>query len=208
MEFTELFASFEDIFKTKLNTCIPCKIVNVDEDRVDVRPVYNGGKIGTTKNIQLETGEDAVIDEYELPVIINVPIVMLVNSTARITIPCNVGDEGLLIISQRDINNWKDGKGASLETLRKFNINDGFFLPFINRKIENYSNNSIVIEYKNARIELKDNDIEIKGDISLNGDLTINGDADITGECTIGGIAFSTHTHNVIAVGSPTGVPQ
>lgn len=34
------------------------------------------------------------------------------------------------------------------------------------------------------------------------------GDVKIDGECTIGGIAFSGHKHQVIAVGSPSDVPQ
>jgi len=199
---TELLANFENTFKSNLHTCIPCKIEAVKDDRVDVRPLYKGVKIGNKKQIQIETGEEVIVEDYQLPLIINCPLVMLVNSNARITIPCEIGDSGLLIISERDINNWRDGKGDVLDSLRKFNINDGFFLPFINQKITDYSNSSIQIQYKNSKIELKDGDIEIDGNLKIDGNLEVSGDA------TIGGISFLSHTHNVIAVGSPTGTPQ
>lgn len=205
---TELLSNFENTFKSSLHTCIPCKIEAVKDDRVDVRPVYQGVKIGNKRQIQIETGEEVIIEDYKLPLVINCPLVMLVNSVARITIPCDIGDTGLLIISERDINNWRDGKGEILDSLRKFNINDGFFLPFVNQKITDYSNNSIQIEYKNSRIELKDGDIDIVGDLKITGDLDITGDVEITGDTTIGGISFAMHTHNVVAIGSPTGPPQ
>jgi len=199
---TELLANFENTFKSNFHTCIPCKIEAVKDDRVDVRPVYQGVKIGNKRQIQIETGEEVIVEDYQLPLIINCPLVMLVSSVARITIPCEIGDSGLLIISERDINNWRDAKGDVLDSLRKFNINDGFFLPFINQKITDYSNSSIQIQYKSSKIELKDGDIEIGGNLKIDGDLEVSGDV------TIGGISFLNHTHNVIAVGSPTGTPQ
>jgi hypothetical protein len=141
---------------------------------------------------------------------------MLINSNARITIPIEVGDSGLLIISENDIYNWKNNKGNSLNSIRKFNINDGFFLPFINQTISSFATDGIEINYKGKKIKITDSLIsmtgnsKITGDLEITGDLKVDGQATITGEATISGIAFSTHKHSYVSPSGPaiTGVPQ
>jgi Phage protein Gp138 N-terminal domain len=217
---SSVLKQFEYELKKKIHTCIPCKVVAIENARVDVQPVFKDTKIGLGREILLETGEYVKVEDYEYAIIQNCPIVALINSNCRITLPISVGDEGLLLISERDINNWKDGISDTLDSLRKFNINDGFFIPFINQTITNYTTDAIEINYKGKKIKISDSLIEITGDTKITGKLDVIGNTKITGnfettgtlkvsgDATIGGISFLTHTHNVIAIGSPTGAPQ
>lgn len=220
MNETSLFREFENSFKTKLHTCFPCKVIAIDTEtaRVDVQAVFKNVKIGTTLQKTLETGEVVRVDEYEMPIICDVPIVALINTNSRITMPIEVGNTGLLIISEKDTYNWKNNISTSLNSLRKFNINDGFFLPFINQSINNYLFNAIEINYKGKKIKITDSLIEITGNskivgnLEVTGNLKVDGDieavnAKITGDATIGGISFLQHKHTSAAPGSPTSPP-
>jgi hypothetical protein len=211
---TANFRDFENSLKNKLHTCIPVEVVAISVDaRVDVKAIYDSWKIGITRQVVLDTGEYVMVDDYEAPIIADCPIVMMINSNARITMPIEIGDTGLLVISEKDITNWKDNQGTQLSSLRRFNLNDGFFIPFINQTISNYLTNAIEIDYKGNKIKITNSLIEIIGDAKITGDLEITGDlkvdgkATITGEATISGIAFSTHVHTSAAPGSPTSPP-
>jgi len=206
----EVLMYFGEKLKRNIHTCIPCEVVAVNNDRVDVVPIYKNMKIGTTKNIRMETGEYIRVDDYDCPALLNCPVCMLVNSVAKITIPISVGDQGLLVISEKDIRNWKEAKGKILASARKFDMNDGFFIPFINQSITGLSTDSIVIDYKGTKIEVTETKIEVTGDIEITGDLKVTGALQVTGEATIGSIPFSTHKHAYISPSGPavTGVPQ
>jgi hypothetical protein len=192
--------------RLNIRTCIPCKVVNnnnIINGRIDVQPILKGKKIGNGELTKLETGEYAQTIDYELPYILDCPVCTLINSIARITLPISVGDQGLLIISDRDISNWKNNNNNNLASIRKFDINDGFFLPFINQNISNYSTNSLVINYNGNIIEITDSNITLTGNVIINGTLNVSK------ETTIKNIAYSTHTHPYINTPpSNTGAPN
>lgn len=187
--FYKTLMDFKLQMKTEIHTCMPGVVVAVNGDRVDVQPLIKSVDIGTTRKIRTETGEYVTIDDNDYPVVMDCPLQMLVTSKARITIPIEVGDQGLLLVSERDIRNWKEQKGNTQASTRKFNRNDAFFLPFINASISNYDATCIDIEYQSTKLKVKSTGVEITGNVKITGTLETTGDA------TIAGKSFEHHTH-------------
>ena len=168
----------------------------------------------------------------------NVPICCPYSQTLKLsmTVPIQVGDEGMIHFSERSLDNWLDKGGvqAPAEPVqpRSHDLADAVFVPGIQAvpyPIENWSADAIEIRNEDATVALSvsadavsmrsasqlvslpgDGNVYIVGDIVHTGSLvssgTITGVVDVD---TGAGISLGTHlTTGVVPGGGLSGVPQ
>lgn len=204
MNDTQLLKKLAERIKSEIRTCIPAVVENFDSTKltVDVKPLIRGIRIGTSRKLKLETGEIVLVDDYSMPSVINVPVQILWFGNGGITFPIKKGLIGTLKVCDRDIRLFKENQAESNQaSLRKLNINDAVFEPFLPKRAEltNYNNNAIELKFDNKLIQINEAGINMVGDVNITGNLNV------TGEATIGDIAFTTHVHEYIpGTGTPT----
>lgn len=177
---TSLLNIHSEEIKKDINTCIPAVIISFDKD---------------TQLASLQIGVNMVDNhdnQYKHAPIILCPVFFVGNSNYIIEHEINKGDEGILVFSQRCIDDWVvDGGTVNQDVIRFHDINDAMFIPGIRsqkNKIENFENNGIKLRNKDNSnfIWLKnDGTISIKTNkLIVNGDIINNG------------INVTTHTHS------------
>lgn len=111
-------------------TATPAVVVAVDPSGrfVDVQPAISGVQ-----------RLDDVLRELRLPVLRGVPL-QLLGSTSMglfVAVPVTPGDDGLLIVSDRALDNWQYGGGVSMPPEgvgpRQHDLTDAVFIPGMQR---------------------------------------------------------------------------
>ena len=186
----KLLKFFEHNLKKNLRTCLPVEVESFNSSTmtVNVKPLIQGIRTSEGgREIKTETGEIILIEDYQLPSILDLPVRLLWQGNMGITIPITAGMQGMAIVCDRDIRLWKSSRASSRQaSLRKFNINDSFFLPGIPQEIEDYSNEAIEIRNGETKLSVGSEGV------------------DITGNLVVNGIDFLTHTHLYNDNGTPT----
>ena len=89
---------------------------------------------------------------FNLAPVVNIPVYFSGGNNFHIEHQIDVGDEGLIIVSQRCIDGWKEQGGVAAQTvLRKLDMQDALFIPGFRSKpnaISGFSNNGIKIRNK------------------------------------------------------------
>lgn len=204
MNITGLLKRFANYTLSSVRTNIPAKVISFDATNltVNVQVLIQGKRISDKGSLQqMETGELVLAEDYTLSPILNVPISMICQQGFGIKIPIRAGAIGTLIVCDRDISQFKKSQNLSPQaSLRKFDLNDSIFLPFLLTKgsIADYGNDAVEIFYGSTKLKVKESGVEITGNLI------------VSGEVTIGGIPFSTHRHPYINVVTPatTGTPE
>jgi len=180
---------------SNLHTSTPAKVTQVGTDTISAKPLIsrfvNGKKI-------------------DLPEFIEVPLVTLQGGASYLHFPIAVGDEVLLIISERCFDSWYAGNDyAQPLEFRMHDYSDSFAIVGINSKGKAITIPSITTLIGDVHKEgnhdqtgnnVQTGDYDLTGDMTINGNLTVNGDIGCTGKLTvssalIGGIEFGTHGH-------------
>lgn len=185
--------------KLEINTMIIVQVLAFypSTQTVDVQPVIQGivRDNNGTKTTTTVIGEEITVSDYTLPPVLGVPICYARAGQAMITIPIQVGDTGMLIISQRDLTNWKQNGGIATQGGNQlFDINDGVFVPFVpnmTNKISDYSASNLEIRFGNDKISMSGN-----GTIDITGNLTVSGTVTGTTDVVAGTIAMKGHKHD------------
>lgn len=223
MNITQLLKHFSNDMLSKIRTCIPAEVESFDPENgtVNVKPLIQGIRIGSSRKVKLNTGEVVVVDDHSMPSILNVPVQMIVFDNGRITFPIKKGLQGTLSICDRDIRNFKESQTESVQgSLRKFNMNDAIFEPFLPKKAQlaGYNNDAIELKFNSTLMKIDDSGVEVTGAVKVTGGVDIAGEVDITGnvnitghlittgEATINAIPFTAHTHQY-APGAGTPIP-
>lgn len=165
-----------------VGTSIPGHVLAFNSDnqtaqvQIGIKRVESGGK------------------QVNIPPVINVPM-FIYGGQFSVEIQIEKGDEGLIIFSQRCIDDWLNSGGvANNPALRFHDFTDAFFIPGFRSNpnaLEDFSNDGIRMRNKTGSqyIWLKSN-----GDIALKG-----------GELTHNGVNIgSTHRHDSVESGSST----
>ena len=153
-----------------------------------------------------------------LPLLLDVPIVIQSAVGISLTLPIAIGDECLVSFSSRCIDSWWTLGGIQNQAdFRMHDLSDGFAflgpksLPHI---ISNYSTTTAQIRNadKSLLIDLNPTSHAISitaSSIVINGALTVNGNIESTGTLKNNSVNVgSTHKHISASPGSLTGVPQ
>lgn len=204
MNITGLLQRFANYIFSTVRTSIPAKVIsfNAADLTVNVQVLIQGKRVSKNGALQqMETGELVLAENYTLSPILNVPISMICQEGFGVKIPIRAGAIGTLIVCDRDISQFKKSQNISAQaSLRKFDLNDSYFLPFLLGKgsIADYGDDAVEVFYGNTKLKVKESGVEITGDLT------------ISGEATIGGIPFGAHIHPYlnVAVPSTTGTPE
>lgn len=196
--------SFNYYFK-RINTNILVEVVGIEGNRVQLQPLINGKR-------QLDTGE---VVNYKQPIILDVPVLTLQAGGFSVRMPISVGDQGLAIISQRDISEWKKSEKISNQgSLRRFDLNDSFYLGAIMPKSESLATDGVYI-YNDAGLyfSVKSDKVETNMDIHCQQVFCTNvfASGNISGAevITPSVASYNSHTHSGVQSGSSdTGVPS
>ena len=70
----------------------------------------------------------------EAPTVQRVPICFPMTSSKAIIFPLEPGDKAVLICSQRNLDNWKQGLSRKLKDATMFQLSDGFLIPGVAHK--------------------------------------------------------------------------
>lgn len=136
-------------------------------------------------------------------VLIECPVQIPGGADFLIEFEINPGDEGMIIFSQRCIDEWVNSGGVAKNPILRFhNINDCMFIAGIRsqpNKITNYDNDGIKLRNKDGdqyiwlkgdgTAAIKVSSLDVDGDITSNG--TITADTDVVG----GGKSLKGHKH-------------
>jgi len=112
-----------------LRTAIPGIVtaVSADGTTVDVQPA-----VSMTQRLES-------VNEVRLPVLQGVPLQVLGSTTLGlfVVVPVSIGDEGLLVVCDRAIDNWQHGAGVNMTpdmaTPRHHDLTDAIFIPGVQR---------------------------------------------------------------------------
>lgn len=91
-----------------------------------VQPLIKAGR----RNV-----EEKKMEWFDMPLLLDCPVVFPGGGGYSLTFPLSAGDEGLIVISSRCIDGWWElgGSQPQLE-LRMHDLSDGFFIPGIESK--------------------------------------------------------------------------
>jgi hypothetical protein len=175
-----------------VHTATIAKITAVNDKTINCKPVIN-----RTVNNQ----------SVELPEFIEVPPVFLSGGNSYHAFPLSVGDDCLLIFTERCFDNWYVGKDyLSPPEVRMFDYSDGFAIVGIKtaskaitipKVIQMTGDTNQDGNYTHQGDRAQTGDYILTGDQIINGDLTVNGDITVIGNVTVTG---------TIAAGNFTGL--
>ncbi|HOA80292.1 MAG TPA: Gp138 family membrane-puncturing spike protein [Defluviitaleaceae bacterium] len=210
MNDTATFNQFADSLKNEIRVAIPAEIINFDPNNltVNVKILIQGIRIKKNgKLIQLETGERVTVENYELAPLQKVPIALMWWQNFGITLPILPGMQGTLLVCDRNISLFKQSQTSSpVASLRRFDLNDAVFLPFLPKKasVSDYSSDSIDIRYATTKLKVSASGVDITGN------LNVSGDTKIGGEAIVSNIPFTQHIHPYLNGTTPsqTGTPE
>jgi hypothetical protein len=100
--------------------------------------------------------------ELAMPVIHGVPVQFPASKAASISFPLVKGDEGLILFSERSIDQWMESGRSSLpEDSRRFSLDDAFFIPgtFSRKNTRSGSKNGLTAEFNKTKLEVLDSQI-------------------------------------------------
>ncbi len=166
-----------------------------------VLKIVENGWVEVDPQIQLvnadrENGTETNIDINRL---VLVPIGYYKAGGFVITLPTSIGDEGILIFSDRSLDIWKStSEKRPPDSARLHDVSDGVFIPFptsTGGAIQNFDADNLVIGKEDGSafisISKSDGSIQITSPVSftvdapvinLNGDTNVDGFVDATGE--------------------------
>jgi len=181
-----------------VRTCLPGIITAVNNVTVDVELVIRR---------VMDNGDTVGISALQ-----GIPVCFFGNADYQITFPITVGDHGLVLFADRDIQSYLEtGKQSAPTMLRNHDLSDGLFIPLnLTRGLRKDTIITDALTLKSGTTTLimnLDGTINVTGNMDINGDLNIDGEVTATGDVIAGTISLKTHTHPTTTEGSPTGQP-
>lgn len=171
-----------------VHTALPAKVVSFDTSK-GTATIQPYGQIETSKN------------PIDYPQVTEVPIVTPYCEAAGcgVAIPIKVGDCGMLLISEIELDGWR--KDARSSGSLKYSLTSGVFIPGLMRQATGIlqkacQTNAVVIGTADTNICIGD------------GSITVNGNLVVTGDVRAGGVSLKGHTHTSGEAGSQTSTPK
>jgi hypothetical protein len=201
-----------------VHTCCPGIINSFDADSmtVTVKPAIK----------KLVYPDQQQAEWVDIPLLVDVPIVVLSGKGFALTFPIESGDECLLFFAERAFDNWYEQGGTGEQvSMRTHSLSDAFALVGVRSRphlITNYNTDEVELRSADARtrvrlnaagwIHLEQGDIHVdmgEGQIKLTAPtVRVEGSLVVSGDVTAGSISLQHHTHpGVQSGGSNTGPP-
>ncbi|OQY32021.1 MAG: hypothetical protein B6241_12405 [Spirochaetaceae bacterium 4572_59] len=142
----DMMTAFQDDFHTGL----PGYIENYD-------PTSRTASVVPAMKKKYKSGK-----ELAMPVIHNVPVQFPASKAASVSFPLEKGDEGMILFSERSIDQWMESGRAGLpEDPRRYSLDDAFFIPgtFSRKNTRPGSKKGLVAEFKKTKLEVLDSEI-------------------------------------------------
>lgn len=163
----ELYKTMGDSWKSFLRVSIPGIIQSFDATTQTcvVQPAIR----------EKVTNNDYSTQWMDLPLLLDVPIVVPRAGGFALTLPIKKGEECLVIFADMCIDGWFSfGDIQNQLEKRRHDLSDAICIPGLYsqpNKISNYSTNSIQLRNLsgNQYIEIKENEINIVGNLKING---------------------------------------
>lgn len=184
------------------HTNLIAKVIKVNAKTIDVQPVIAREVNGQTK---------------PLPVFPEVPVINFLGGNSSIQMPIAVGDDCILFVSERCLDNWYFGNNNQRPlSPRMFDYSDSIALVGLKTKANELEIPDRIKMTGDAlqlgNYEHQGNREQI-GNYNLTGDITQEGNHTITGDIIINGQSLwdfmNNHTHGgVQSGGSNTGAPN
>lgn len=186
-----------------INTAFPAVVTAVDSVKytVDVKSAIWFYNVDDNKPFQI--------------LIQQVPLVFPSGGNFILTTPVTVGDNILLVISQKSIEEFlTNGANTIDKSQRKFNVSDAIAIsglkPWNNLPSDPLSTTSIDIKTLDGAsyIKMSTSEITIKStNININGNVTVTGSIDATTDVIADGIHLKTHVHGGVTSGGDDTLP-
>lgn len=200
--FEQLLETYTDTRLADLRVALPGLIENFDESQ-QTASVFPA--------IKQEIDQiDGTRIKRTLPLIENVPVIFPRSGEYAITFPLNKGDTGLLVFSDRCIDNFViEGNIQTQEVRRMHALSDAMFIPGlvgIRQALPAFNTSALEIRNKsgNTVISLENGNINIEG-----GNITIVAEAVILDAGgPFGSVNLGQHVHISGNPGQPTQGPQ
>jgi hypothetical protein len=199
-----------DGLKSGLWVAVPCLVESYDETQMTVtcQPVIK---------VSLRSA-DGTFTWGPLPLMVDVPVVFPSGGGYAITWPLNEGDEVLVVIASRCVDNWWANGGVQLPAeLRPDDfLSDGFALPGPRsqpRVLSGVSTTNLQIRTEDGTcvLELAPGgviNLKAPGGVNIMGNLVVTGTIEATEEITAVTTTLHAHVHGGVQTGgSETGVP-
>lgn len=117
----------------EMHVCLPCYITKIEGNGyVSVQPTLETLFTSQLSNQVPGTFNQAV--SSPLPVIQGVPVLLPSGQNWWISAPLAVNDVGIVLFSERSLDNWSVSSGTDFvdpQDTRKFDLSDGIFVPGI-----------------------------------------------------------------------------
>lgn len=174
-----------------------------------------------------------LFEEFQMPLLLDCPVVFPGGGGVTLTFPINPGDEVLVVFASRCIDSWWQLGGIQGQAeLRMHDLSDGFVLPQVRSQPRRFTVSTAAAQLRTddgaVLIELNPDTqgvrvvtpgaVEVDAGasatvtapaITLNGNVTINGNLAVTGTMANDGTNVGrTHVHSGVQAGpSNTGTP-
>lgn len=205
----EVFRQVLDAAQSKIWTAIPAIVESVDlaKQTISAQPAIR----------VLVSDEDGNITDTQLPLCVDVPLILPRAGGFSITFPIKSGDEVLLVFSSRCIDAWWQSSGVqSQPDFRMHDLSDAFAIlaptsqpkklqnvSATNLQIRNDAGNAIIEIESSGKIKIvSPTEMEVVAPkTKVAGDFEVAGKSKLVGETEIEGIKFMTHKHGGVSTG-------
>ncbi len=150
--------------------------------------------------IKEQIDNNGITEDVEIPLLLDVPIVIPQAGGYAITLPISAGDECLVVFSDACIDGWWQSGGIQGQIdKRRHDLSDGFAILGVKSQpniLTGYSTNSASLRTVDGscKVEVKSNEIEVSAPtVKVTGSQTVNVSGNNT--TTIDGKDFLTHKH-------------
>lgn len=179
-----------------LRTATPGIVVAIDSEgrTVDVQPACSMRDATTGK-----------LKPLSLPIVRGVPLHVLGSTTMGlfVAVPLAPGDDGLLVICDRALDNWQHGEGVQMtpdaSSPRHHDIADAVFIPGLQRMsggIDGYPTDAIEIRNRAGGTVLSVSPDEISATVGEASWVLSGAGLDIAGSIRVNGVDIGpSHTH-------------
>lgn len=112
----------------------------------------------------------------QIPLLLEVPVVIISGGDSYLQMPITVGDSCLLLFSDDDIDNWVTSNGNTPDTNKKHDISDAICLVGLrnlSNPIEGFDNTKIKLQFSSdVFIEMDSSGSSIKGNLDVDGQVS------------------------------------